>query len=470
MSKLGSYVSANAQLLARRIIALHTETAPHRSLADSFSFAGSGASRWSQAVAARYHLQLSPELADWFDSGVCDRLGSSEFCEPADPEQLVTDAPDCIWPGLMPPDVLPLVGNGLGDWLCGRVSATGCIEEIIYWYHGGGDYLPYGTRLAEAIIFDTLAERLPGRRQLHAVPAQREPFEYQSMISGPLVEWALQHLPSEVESVLSIDAPPSLVAGELSRHKIASVAVRCDAVLAALDNQLRVRLTSHDAVVLGVSWERDVSKWMFDTSTIPPAKKEALREKWEDQYGQSFQQDWASVESICETLSQERNDLGWVYDCLGWAAQRRGDIETATRHYEKAAMTLSFTDQAVRFRTHFDSDRVAKFAIGRLIEMGVEHQLDPIYVAALSDVANPDWRQAVEHYWMNQAAGENVTASDRYRFIYRAGWDVGCDSMARYRDLLMLLSDAAKEAGQEARAEVARTHAACIEERYMKRG
>jgi len=464
-----SYVSQNTHLSARRTFALYTETAPYRSLATQNTFDGSKAYRWSLEIAARYRVKLSHELSDWFDCGVCEQLGAGEFCEPATPKQLLSDAPECIWPGLMPPDVLPLVGNGLGDWLCGRVSAQNTIDEIIYWYHGGGDHLPYGTRLAEAIVFDTLAERLPGRRQFHAIPAERESIEYQSIVSGVLVEWAVRHLPPDVESVLSIDAPPSLIASELNRHKIASAAVRCDAVLAALDNQLRVRLTNRDAVKLGVSWDRDVSKWMFDTATIPLAKKQILMDQWEDQHGHCFYQDWTAVEEICEEVARERNDLGWVHDCLGWSAQRRGDVETAKRHYERSAMTSVFTDQAVRFRTHFDNERVAKFSVARLLEMGVEHRIDPQYIAAVSDTTNPHWRLEVEKYWLQQADAPESTDRQRYDLIYRAGWDVGCDSMRGYRDLLIKLSEAAMRVGQVARAEVAKTHAACIEERYGNR-
>ena len=170
-----------------RIDVLNTEFAPHRPLADKQSPAGG--SRWSRAIAERYQLRLSAELDDWFDSGACEALGHGEFCEPATPDQLLGPAPECIWPGLMPPDVLPLVGNGLGDWLCGRVSAQGTIDEILYWYHGGGDYLPYGAGLAEALLFDTLADRLPGRRQLHAVPAEREASSHQLQVSGTMISW-----------------------------------------------------------------------------------------------------------------------------------------------------------------------------------------------------------------------------------------------------------------------------------------
>lgn len=474
-----SYASSTSHPPVCRIHTLNTEIAHDRSLAANNLSVVSGSSGWSRAIAERYHLRLSDELAHWFDSGVCDGIGHGEFCEPAHPEQLIENAPDCIWPGLMPPDVLPLVSNGLGDWLCGRVSANGTISEVIYWYHGGGDYLPYGKGLAEAIIFDTLASRLPGRRQLHAVPAEREEPEHQAIISSALVEWALTQLSSEVANVMSIDAPPSLVASELSRHRIATDAVRCDAVLAALDSAMRTRLTTADAAALGVSWDKVVAKWMFDTSTIPGAHRSQVAARLVGANADSghadvdheglFAQDWDTVERICGEIARERSDLGWVHDCLGWAAQRRGDISTAATHYEQSAVTSVFTDQSIRFKTHFDGDRVAKFSVARLLELGQAHRLDAEYVNALTHADRPNWREQVVSYWLGQLSATLPTADQRYQLIYRAGWDVGCESMHRYHEILTMLADAATDAKQLARAEVARTHAACIEDRYLRR-
>ncbi len=441
---------------------MNTEFAPHRPLPDNHSFAGVGGSCWSRAIADRYQLSLSTELVDWFDSGVCETLGQGEFCEPATPEVLLAEAPECIWPGLMPPDFLPLIGNGLGDWLCGRVSEHDSIDEIVYWYHGGGDYLPHGSNLAEALLFDTVADRLPGRRQLHAVPAERKFSEHPIQVSSLMIAWALRQLPRDVASVLDIDAPPARVAAALLDHKIAIDAVRCDAVLAALDNPVRFRLTATDAAAWGVSWDKEVAKWMFDTATMPSHVRNSLRQQWHETDEHPFAQDWQLVEKICNELAMERHDLGWVHDCLGWSAQRRGELETAKTHYETAALTSVFTDQTIRFRTHFDSDQFAKFSIARLVELGGTNRIDPQYIAALSHTDQSKWRERVTAYWLGKACEQGVSSGDRYDAIYRAGWDVGCDSMRCYRELLEMLANSAQDAGQFARAEVARTHAACL--------
>ncbi len=457
----------------RRIPTLNTDTlntdfALHRLPTDSDQDVGVMRSRWSRAISDRYRLCLSAELVDWFDSGVCDRLGGSEFCEPAHPEALLDESPECIWPGLMPPDVLPLVGNGLGDWLCGKVSARGSIDEIVYWYHGGGDYLPYGKSLAEAIVFDTLADRLPGRRQLLAIPAECDPIQHNAIVSAPLVTWALRHLPQPISELMDVDAAPERIAAALLRHEIAVDAVRCDAVLAALDNPVRSRMTHDKARKLGLNWERDIAKWMFDTDLMPAEIRIELANEWRDLGERPFAQDWSEVEQHCRIIASHRNDLGWVHDCLGWVAQRSGQPSTAVQHYNQASKTSIFTDQSVRFRTHFDSEEFAKFSVARLVEMGLAHNVDPQYVRALSQTATPRWREGVVQYWLGQLESNTAAASDRYQMIFAAGWDVGCDSILRYRELIERLGDAAMDANQFGRAEVARTHAHCIDSRYRR--
>ncbi len=445
---------------------LNTDTVSDRLSRDTDLTAGVSSTRWSDAISQRYHLRLSDQLTDWFDGGVCDRLGGSEFCEPAAPEILLQAEPDCIWPGLMPPDFLPLVSNGLGDWLCGRVSTMGTIDEIVYWYHGGGDFIPYGKSLAEAIVFDSLVDRLPGRRQLHAIPAHRDADEHQSIVSRPLVQWALQHLPSSVAQVMHLATAPQQIASELLRHGIAVDAVRCDAVLAAMDTELRRRMTPRIASEMGASWERDVTKWLFDTDLIPGDFREQLVDRWPDAGEGLFVQDWTTVASECRAVlhNRKQSDLGWTHDCLGWIAQREGDHDLAAKHYALASQASLFSDQAVRFRTHFSSDRFAKFSIARLSELGREAVIDRAYFDLLSRVQEPNWRDGVANYWHGSANG----VADRYRFNYLAGWDVGCDSMASYGHRLQQLADAASDVGDLARAELARTHAACIESRYRK--
>ena len=72
----------------------------------------------------------------------------------------------------MPCDFLPVLGNDRGDWLCVRFGNDNSANEIIHWYHGGGDWIPWGQTLAEAIVFDSVRAKLPGNRRDHAISAE----------------------------------------------------------------------------------------------------------------------------------------------------------------------------------------------------------------------------------------------------------------------------------------------------------
>jgi hypothetical protein len=105
-----------------------------------------------------------------------------------------------------------------------------------------------------------------------------------------------------------------------------------------------------------------------------------------------------------------------LHDVRGGAAKRRGDTAAAIDHYGRGAMASLFTDQSVRFRTHFDSDRVSKFSVARLVQLGATDQVNPSYIQTLLIDASPadreatGWRDDVCRYWMklaDQAAADS---------------------------------------------------------------
>lgn len=431
--------------------------------------------RWSPAIAQRYALELSPQWEQWFDELAPEGLCDGEFCEPAHPEILLEATPEVIWPGLMPPDLLPLVSNALGDWLCARIGADNTIAEVIYWYHGGGDCLPYGNTIAEALVYDALATRFPGRARSLAVPAPLPPQPPRGPLRDRLaIRWSLQHLPPAVADVFEPDFPIPGTAEHLLQAGVAEVAIRCDLVLAALDNEVRRRMSPQLAALLDARWEQDVVQWMFDPSSMPPAIAQRLAEHWQLPQEQWQQQDWGAAAEHCRQVVGSRSDLAWAYDILGWAAQRKGDRHAAIAHYRCGAATSLFTDQAVRFRSHFDSERYCKFALARLAELDALTVLDPAYVQALAvpgaaaDREISGWRERVCRYW-RQKAHETAAgaAAERYQYLYRAGWDVGCDSIPCYEHVLADLVDAAAAAGQHARAAIAKAHRDCLRGRYL---
>jgi len=458
---------------------LNTDSQLTLTLDSPVSRSGFDAPRWSSAIADRYGLELSQQWCEWFDDFSSQAVCESEFCEPVHPKILLDETPEVIWPGLMPPDFLPLLGNSMGDWLCGRVGPDNTITEVVHWYHGGGDCLPYGETMAEAIVYDSLAKRFPGRERGLAIPAEpptKNPTHGIGLTTA--IRWALRHLPAPITDVFDEDFPIEATGDRLLDHGIAEVAVRCDLSLGALDNEIRRRMTPQLAAMLDARWDQDVVQWMFDPSHMPESSLRTLAKQWNLPLEKWKNQDWDLATEHCRRIAARRHDLAWVHDVLGWSAQRKGDVHGAIGYYGRGAMASLFTDQSVRFRTHFDNDRVCKFSVARLIDLDAADRLDPDYISRLlvatspADIDMTGWRDRVCQYWVDQAdliAGgtDFDSAARRYELIYRSGWDVGCDSISRYGVLLGELADAAARAGQTARAELAKTHRECLRGRYL---
>lgn len=455
--------------------------APNILLDSSVNPVGRVSASWSSAIADRYGLKLSPDWVEWFDSLPTEGVGAGEFTEPVHPQVLLEPAPEVIWPGLMFPDLLPIIGNGMGDWLCGRVGADNTILEVVHWYHGGGDCLPHGKSLAEALLYNAVSGRFPGRARGLAIPAE-PPRESVGQEGLGRLHWALSHLPSGAAAWLDPRLPAMTVAETLADCGIAEVAVRCDLILAALDNPVRRRMTPAVAASCDAHWEREVVRWMFDPDQLPAEVRQRLTAKWDLGPADWQSQDWEVAAAHAARVASVRSDLAWAHDVLGWHDQRQGRIEEAIEHYLRGAWASAFTDQSVRFRTHFDSDRVGKFAVARLIDLGAAPRLDSEYLERLRvGVAATDslggWRDRVSSYWLERAdrVAEEADRASRgpaaaaveYDLIYRAGWDVGCDAIQHYRELLGRLAATAEAAGQTARAAVARAHQACLASRYF---
>lgn len=438
-------------------------------LSDSDSVSIVGKPAWSVRFQERYRVNLPNDLADWFDSRAWQQTGEGEFCDPVSPEVLLERCPEVVWPGFMPPDCLPLVGNRYGDWLCLRVGPDNGVAEIIYWYHGGGDWIPWGRSLAEAIAFDRLRERLPGRRQGHAVPA--EPPR-RSATAGSLADWAAGHLHQSIVTLFAPEATAAEISGRLLETSTAEIAVRCEAILVALDNPLRHKLTADIAAQLNLRWEQDAVRWMFDPAEIPQQDRGRLADKLDIGPDEFQTQDWATAERHAHAVAAVRDDLGWAGDISGWAAERRGDFALAVLHYRQALTTSAFADQTIRFRTHWCSGTHGRFAAARLQAIGPylrdrSFESDPYYRLLIA--SEPNGRSSVAREFWSQRAAEaaaNERWDETYALLMHAGWDMASDSLAAYRDLLAEMVPAAQRAGQSARAAVAQTHLDCLRERF----
>ena len=140
--------------------------------------------RWSTEIEQRYSLRLPDDVRAWLDEQVWRVAGGAEFRRAQTPEQLLDPLPGSIWAGFMLPDTLPIIGNDYGDWLCLRVAADGTISELVHWSHCGGDWIPYGTNLAEGLLYDAAAHVLYPQR---ATFAEAEPADPQVF---RLAEWS----------------------------------------------------------------------------------------------------------------------------------------------------------------------------------------------------------------------------------------------------------------------------------------
>ncbi|WP_164103545.1 hypothetical protein [Candidatus Laterigemmans baculatus] len=433
-----------------------------------------GGRSWSHQLQERYALHFDACLAEWFDSGGWQLAGRGEFNQPVSPEVLLAENPEVLWPALMLPDSLPVLGNRKGDWLCLRIGSDSAIAEVIHWYHGGGDWIPWGRTLAEAIVFDSLHDRLPGRNHAHAVAAEpRRAGDGE----GALVRWASDWLPSEVRTALGSASFPELVE-ILLEHRVSEVGLRSELVLAALDSGLRRWLTPEIAAELGIPWEPDAVSWLFDTALVDEASRSELRRSIGGEL--DFSQDWQGAAKHAAAVCRERGDLGWAFDVAGWAAEREGNVAEAAEYYRRGAVALAFADQSIRFRTHWFPPAKGKFSLWRLevlesqrrIEIAekpgagspkpdeIDGYLQAIAGGESGGASAGTLRSRAADYWRSVAltATEQGRPADAYEAHYRAGWDLGLEELGSYRQRLASLVEAAEKAGQLGRARVAQAH------------
>lgn len=429
---------------------------------------------WSHQLERRYKLTLAPDLVAWLDDEVWNQGSGAEFRHARSPAEMLEPDEGVIWAGFMPPDTLPIIGNDYGDWLCLRIARDGRVSEVIYWCHGGGDWVPYGNSLAEALIYDAAFAVLYPRR-----PELDEPTSRKKMFQS--AAWAFDWIkPGSVGSASHagtpapgnrlkpfwIDQQPpsrSELLSELANSGISEIAARRDLILRDLESPLKTQSSPRTAQAIGAPWEPDFVSWIFDTALIPELRKEDLKNHFNVPVRELTQQDWDAAEREALKVIALRQDLGWAFDIAGWAAERRGDIERAISHYARGVQASAFADDSIRFRTHWFTEGYGKFAAARLLELRdrLPAKLqDDAYLLEFWGNDPESLRARIRDYWLSQAeaAEREKRYAAAYQYYYNAGWDCGLQFVKSYQPILEALSRSASLAGFPALAEVANLH------------
>ncbi|QEG38296.1 SMI1/KNR4 family protein [Roseimaritima ulvae] len=428
---------------------------------------------WAGRFAGQYAVQLDATLTQWLGDEQWRQLGSGEFRAAATAEELLQDCPPVIWPGLMPPDALPILGNEYGDWLCLRIGGDDQVREIIHWYHGGGDWIPWGRTLPEAIAFQMIRDHLPGRHYRHADPAERirrcDP-------NDPHYLWAQRHLPAEttriIDTLLADQAPQAVMPllEQLIATGVASVSLHAEAILRSLDTPLR-QLARNMVAPLGVDWENEAIGWRFDADLVPRKHRAALAQILKVGEAELGGQDWERAGQHAASVAESRSDLGWAPLTLGWIAEKHGHVSAALQHYSRALPASVFADQSVRFRTQGNEED--KFSARRLAVLLKQHRDSALadnaeYWQVWSEASSSERPEAIADYWLRRAAQATERGDDSaaYDALVQSGWDLGRTSIRQYGPLLTQIAAAAQQAGQKARAAVAAAHLRCFEQRF----
>ncbi len=417
---------------------------------------------WSQQIERRYCLQLPDDVRIWLDQQVWSQPGGAEFCYARTPEQLLEPEPGAIWAGFMLPDTLPLIGNDYGDWLCLRFGPDNRVSELVHWSHCGGDWIPYGQTLAEALLYDAAARCIFPKRPEFTTPDPPDVFR--------LARWARQQLPQQPGLIAPFwdaggrpGADGRAILNLLSESGMAEYAVSRDRILFALDSELKASSDVQLAQEFGIPWEPDFVRWLFDTTLVPNTIQETLTRHLQVPAPRLLAQDWGTAQRVAAAVTKERSDLGWAFDIAGWAAERRGDVANAVRNYMIGLCASVFSDNAIRFRTHWFEERYGKFAAARLDALKhhlSRDQTDGVYLRLFWENELQSLRDRVKHYWIRKAEqarhrGEHLTA---YQYYYRAGWDLGLNSVDAFDEILDCLHRAARDAGAQGLAAIAQLH------------
>ena len=397
---------------------------------------------WSKQIGRCYSLSLSDDLVEWFDQELWRESLAGDFRYPLRPDELLEPSRDWLWPGFMSPDILPIIGNDRGDWLCLRFNTSDSVAEVIQWYHGGGDWTPYGETLADALSLDATN---PTDLTRHAHPPdlfEADADAGERSNSSSIDDWIARHSSKLTD--------PSTFACRRT-------------AIDALRSQVKSMCDATTADKASITWEPDFVRSLFDSRELDDQVRKWLVDRADERPLEELtQQDWAQAEQAAVTVIQQRSDLGWAFTVAGWGAERRGDLTTAIDRYAKGIHATAFTDEAIALRSHWFKESFGKFCCARLFALNNDPESveDREYLSLFCVDDAESLRSRVRDYWLQQAELANKTADPAraYHCYFQAGWDMGLQFLSSYRDVYGGLVESAAAAGWQSLANLARIH------------
>lgn len=449
----------------------------------------------AQLLAARYQLRLGQAWQAWFDEEAGQIRLPGGFRAALSADRLTCDAPAEIWPGFMLPDTLPLITNDYGDWICVRVGSDDHLGELLHWYHGGGDWIPLGTCLAEMVVHDAVDQLRPiGRQMLRGAPESLGPKNssqaLESFEDEHLRRWLVTRLYESshgdaLQTTAAIETALNAIRHCLAEgdyagclHRLqqtgwARDAVACDLIQWSIQQPLGPLAESTISRQLAVAWTPDYVRWLFDAQLVPHEHRQQILQLAAVSLDAWPEQDWETAERVAREVLQRRHDLGWAANIAGWCRQRAGDVAEAISFYFTGRLASAFSDQAVRMRTHWSDGRFGKFTVAQLWnlkEFWSDEQHQDEYLHVIGGASAKLTTRAVREYWL-QSAHEHLShdePAEAYSKFFRAGWDLGVEQITEYVPILDGLFRCAQAAGWAARAAVAHTHLQCLKQRLKR--
>jgi hypothetical protein len=344
--------------------------------------------------------------------------------------------------------------------------------------HAGGDWLPVGADIFEAILWDSLQRwrgQFAGRQPAaHQYPERPGPETANSSPQPSNMAWLAEHLTTSATHLRHLldlaaagDYRKSLEL--LQQHNWSAYAAACELIEVHLQGGL-VRLADAQlASRCGINWSPDFTSWLFDTERIPLQARQLLLEVCPEL---QFAQDWQAAGAGAERVIEHRSDLSWAGDIAGWAAERCGNQTAAIAHYFQHRYSSAFTDQSVRLRSHWFNERYGKFSVAQLARLQphlTPEQRDDPYLQVLWHEPSLRVRTAVREYWLARArqAEQLHDFAAAYNAYYQAGWDLGAERLSDYVEILDGLARSARQANWLARAAIAQTHADSLRSRLI---